>query len=117
MLRFQHCMFLILNATCISVTIIKMLILNSKRAEFADVLLYAQQNFWHDNYDAEEQLIFSICVKYCTRFVMFAFLALPIALFGYVITPIIGEKINLYISYGGLLFSGSNPYVSVYIRF
>ncbi|XP_034178945.1 odorant receptor 49b-like isoform X1 [Osmia lignaria lignaria] len=85
----SHCMFLILNATCISVTIIKMLILNAKRAEFADVLLYAQRHFWHNNYDSEEQLIFSICVKYCTRFVMFAFLALPIALFGYVITPII----------------------------
>ncbi|XP_046143127.1 odorant receptor Or2-like [Osmia bicornis bicornis] len=84
-----HCMFLILNTICIFMTIIKMLILNSNRAELADAFFYAQRHFWHDNYNSEERLIFSISVKYCTRFVLFAFAVQPVTLAGYVITPLI----------------------------
>nr|XP_034179496.1 uncharacterized protein LOC117603964 [Osmia lignaria] len=84
-----HCTFLILNATCLVTTIIKMIILNSKRAGFADALFCAKQHFWHGNYDSEERLIFSISVKYCTLYVVFVICSLQIALSGYVITPII----------------------------
>ncbi|XP_029052577.2 odorant receptor 4-like [Osmia bicornis bicornis] len=66
-----------------------MIILNSKRASFADALFCAQQHFWHGNYNSEERLIFSISVKYCTLYVVFAIGSLQIALSGYVITPIV----------------------------
>ncbi|XP_034179568.2 odorant receptor 10-like [Osmia lignaria lignaria] len=82
-------MFVILNTLCISMTIIKMLILNFNRAKLADAFSYAQRHFWHDNYNYEEQLIFSISVKYCTRLIFFAFAVQPVTLAGYVITPII----------------------------
>nr|XP_034192240.1 odorant receptor 49b-like [Osmia lignaria] len=70
-------------------TIIKLLILNSNRAELLDAFFYAQRHFWHSNYNSAEQPIFSISVKYCTRFMYFAFAAQPATLSGYVITPLI----------------------------
>ncbi|XP_076546974.1 uncharacterized protein LOC117603756 isoform X2 [Osmia lignaria lignaria] len=84
-----HCTFLILNTTCISMTTIKMIILNSNRAGFADALRYAQRHFWNGNYDSEERLIFSTSVKYCTRYVIFVVGSLQLGLSGYVITPLI----------------------------
>ncbi|XP_034179106.2 uncharacterized protein LOC117603758 [Osmia lignaria lignaria] len=84
-----HCTFVILNTTCISMTTVKMIILNSKRAGFIDALFYAQRHFWHENYNSKERLIFSISVKYCIGYVIFAAASLQIALSGYVITPLI----------------------------
>ncbi|XP_034179567.2 odorant receptor 10-like [Osmia lignaria lignaria] len=84
-----HCTFLILNTTCISMTTVKMIILNSKRAGFVDALFYAQRHFWHRRYTPEERLIFFISVKYCIRYVIFAIGSLQLALSGYTITPLI----------------------------
>ncbi|XP_029054129.2 odorant receptor Or2-like [Osmia bicornis bicornis] len=84
-----HCTFVILNTTCISMTTVKMIILNFNRAGFVDALCYAQRHFWHRNYDYEERLIFSKSVKYCIGYVIFGVASLQIALSGYVITPLI----------------------------
>ncbi|XP_029053127.1 uncharacterized protein LOC114880846 [Osmia bicornis bicornis] len=70
-------------------TTVKMIILNFKRAGFVDALFYAHRHFWHGNYNSEERLIFSISVKYCTRYVIFIFGSLQFVLSGYVITPLI----------------------------
>ncbi|XP_076394746.1 odorant receptor 4-like [Megachile rotundata] len=84
----SHRIFLIINTTCIVMTMIKMFILQARRVQIAKILVYAQQHFWNNDYNPQERHIFKMCVKYSTWFVIFVFSVPSTSLTGYVITPI-----------------------------
>nr|XP_034179327.1 uncharacterized protein LOC117603886 isoform X2 [Osmia lignaria] len=84
-----RCMYLTMNMLCIGMSTIKMLILNFNRAKLTDAFFYAQRHFWHRKYTPEERLIFSVSVKYCTRYAIFALTFVHLSLSGYVVTPVV----------------------------
>ncbi|CAL7937534.1 unnamed protein product [Xylocopa violacea] len=66
----------------------KLSMLTVRRKEFIYVIHYAQQNFWHLNYNHDEKVYFADCVKLCKLWVVAMYLMTQGVLAGYVITPL-----------------------------
>ncbi|XP_043512120.1 odorant receptor 13a-like [Frieseomelitta varia] len=83
-----HCTFLICNTLCIILAMFKVLVLNIRRTEFKDLVLFAQQNFWHFKYNHREKILFMKCRKFCKLWTITACSVTQAALAFYLITPI-----------------------------
>ncbi|XP_050594980.1 uncharacterized protein LOC126924480 [Bombus affinis] len=84
----SHCTFLLSNTLCIVLAMFKLLILNFRRTEFKDLVLFAQQNFWHFKYDHDEKILFMKCRKLCKLWTITACSFTQASLAFYIITPI-----------------------------
>ncbi|XP_068977259.1 odorant receptor 30a-like [Bombus flavifrons] len=84
----SHCTFLLSNTLCIILAMFKLLILNFRRTEFKDLVLFAQQHFWHFKYDHDEKILFMKCRKLCKLWTITACSFTQASLAFYIITPI-----------------------------
>nr|XP_033203185.1 odorant receptor 13a-like [Bombus vancouverensis nearcticus] len=84
----SHCTFLLSNTLCIILAMFKLLILNFRRTEFKDLVLFAQENFWHFKYDHDEKILFMKCRKLCKLWTITACSFTQASLAFYIITPI-----------------------------
>ncbi|CAL7937535.1 unnamed protein product [Xylocopa violacea] len=83
-----HCIFLINNTLCIVLAMFKLCMLTVRRTEFIQITHYAQKHFWHLNYNQDEQMLFTKCVKLCKLWVVAVYIMTQCALTSYIITPI-----------------------------
>ncbi|CAL7937538.1 unnamed protein product [Xylocopa violacea] len=84
----SHCIFLINNTLCISLAIFKLSMMTVRRTEFIYITTYAQRNFWHLNYNHDEKVHFTQCVKFCKLWVVAMYVMTQGVLIGYVIVPL-----------------------------
>ncbi|XP_076678199.1 odorant receptor 13a-like [Andrena cerasifolii] len=91
----SNCLYMACNILCIGMGLYKTGILFIHKLEFADLVLYAQRNFWHSNYDDYEKSLIAECRKFFTACVTFTYFVTPAVVVNYALTPIVGESVDL----------------------
>ncbi|XP_017766926.1 PREDICTED: uncharacterized protein LOC108555659 [Eufriesea mexicana] len=88
---FGHCTFLFYNLICITLVMFKILIISIRKAEFKNLILFAQKNFWHFEYDHDEKILFTNCRRFCKLWTITSYFVTQTSLAFYVISPIISN--------------------------
>lgn len=93
--RLQTCLFNICNIMYITMPLLKIFIIVLNKKDFFYLIFYTQNNFYKNNYNKREQQIFTNCRRQCTIFVCFLTFSTKGTLICYIISPLVGELVNL----------------------
>ncbi|XP_076302854.1 odorant receptor 10-like [Lasioglossum baleicum] len=85
---FSHCTFLLYNLLCITLVVFKILVVTIRKAEFKDLILFAQEHFWHFEYDNDEMILFTNCRNFCKLWTVSSYCVTQTSLAFYIISPI-----------------------------
>ncbi|XP_076650265.1 uncharacterized protein LOC143357630 [Halictus rubicundus] len=107
---FQEIIYITCNLATVALVICKMFILHLHRKQLCDIIAYAENNFWHTNYDSCEKAFLDQCKHLCIVFICyFNFFAQGTA-FSYVIEPLV-EYFSANVTTRRLPFNFYNDFV------
>ncbi|KOC59503.1 Odorant receptor Or2 [Habropoda laboriosa] len=86
---FGAVVYVMCNILTVGISLFKILVSMRSKEKFLELIKYARTNFWHSDYDSQEQMIVNECKRSCTFLIcVFNFFANG-TVSGYIIRPIV----------------------------
>ncbi|XP_017766929.1 PREDICTED: odorant receptor Or2-like [Eufriesea mexicana] len=84
----NHCFYEMSNVLCISLSLFKTIAIRMRYTVLNDIIILAQQNFWHFKYDQEDQILLKKCGEFCKLWTISICCIAQAASVFYVVIPI-----------------------------
>ncbi|XP_017795357.1 PREDICTED: odorant receptor 13a-like [Habropoda laboriosa] len=89
--NFEVCMYMACNSLALVLDIIKIFVLLVRKKKFLGLIEYMQKNFWHLNYDQDENSIIAHAKRTCIYFVCVFSFCSQSTVFSYIIRPFVSN--------------------------
>ncbi|XP_017766939.1 PREDICTED: odorant receptor Or2-like [Eufriesea mexicana] len=84
----NHCCYEMSNILCISLSLFKTIAIRMRCTVLNDIIILARQNFWHFEYDHEDQILLRKCCEFCKLWTISICCFAQAAVTFYVVVPI-----------------------------